>query len=83
MKFHQVYSPLENFLWLENSADGTPVEKILPTPMHLLHFWVRYGVKARLACTVAEAADIQWSKMLTVCNAARVKLGCSLTSTVL
>jgi len=36
--------------------------------------WVRYGVKTRLACTVALDADIQWSKMLTVCNAERVKL---------
>jgi len=34
-------------------------------------FWVKYGVKTRLACAVAKAADIQWSKMLTT---ARVKL---------
>ena len=28
--------------------------------------WVRYGVKTRLACTVAKAVDSQLSKMLTV-----------------
>jgi len=35
--------------------------------------WVRYGVRTRLACTVAKTADIQWRQMLTVCNTARVK----------
>jgi len=25
--------------------------------------WVRYGVKARVACTVGKAADIQWRRM--------------------
>jgi len=44
--------------------------------------WVRYGAKTRPACTVAKATDIQWNKMLTVCNTARVKLGRSLTSAV-
>jgi len=43
--------------------------------LSLVAFMRRYGVKIRLACTVAKAADIQWSKMLTVCNTARVKLG--------
>jgi len=43
---------------------------------------VRYGIKARLARTVAKAAKIPWSKILTVCNIARVKLGCSLFSIV-
>jgi len=28
----------------------------------------RYGENTRLACTAAKAADIQWSKMLTVCK---------------
>ena len=41
---------------------------------------VRYGIKARLAPTVTKATDIPRSKMLTVCNTPRVKLGYSLIS---
>jgi len=29
----------------------------------LLLLWVRYGLKARPACTVANAADVKWHKM--------------------
>jgi len=65
------------------SANGTPPEKIFPTPMLLLLFVRKIRGKARLACTVAKAADIQWSKTLTLCNTACDKLGCSLTSIVL
>jgi len=54
-----------------------------PKSLSCCFLWVRYGVKTRLAYTVAKAADIQWSKMLAVRNAVRVKLGCSLTSIVL
>jgi len=46
----------------------------------LLPFMGRYGEKTRLACIVTKAADIQWSKMLIVCNTSHVILGCSLTS---
>jgi len=56
---------------------------VQPWSLSCCFLWVRYGVKTRLACTVAKAADIQWSKMLTVCNTARVKRGCSFTSIVL
>jgi len=57
-----------------------PIDGFLATvlPMYLscCSLWIRYGVKTRLACTVAKAADIQWRKMLTVGNTARVELGC-------
>ena len=68
---------------LEKSANGTTLEKLPLTPILLLLFVGKIRVKTTLACTVAKAADIQWSKTLTDCNAARVKLGCYLTSIVL
>ena len=67
----------------QNSNYTMPVKWgtfVQPRCLSCCFVWVRYGVKTWLACTVAEAADTQWSKMLTVCNTARVKLGCSLAS---
>jgi len=57
--------------------------EVLSFNSRLLLFVGKIRGKARLNCTVAKAADIQWSKMLTVCNTACVKLVCSLTSIVL
>ena len=37
-EFHQVCSPLEKFLWLEKSANGTLLEKILSDDHALVAF---------------------------------------------
>jgi len=36
---------------------------VQPGSISCCFLWVRYGVNARPACTVAKAADIQWRKM--------------------
>jgi len=41
---------------------------VQPGSISYCFLWVRYGVKARPACTVAKAADIRWRKMqLRIC----------------
>jgi len=71
---------LNPYFRLHEASDVLFIQPRSPSGCFL---WVRYGVKTRLACTVAKAEDIQWNKMLTVCNTSRVKVGCSLTSSVL
>ena len=76
------FVPPGKIVLLEKSANGTPHKISFRRPCCCCFLWVRYGVRTRPACTVAKAAVIQRTKILTVCNTARVKLGCSLTSTV-
>ena len=73
----------KNFYGWKNPLMAPPHTKFFRRPYSCCFLWVRYGEKTRLPCTVAKAADIQWSKKLTLCNTACVNLGYSLTSVVL